>query len=150
MTEEKKEKKSEAKDRKKSPKDTFEDIGNQVEKFASKTAESIKRVLDKTLSSRNTDLTIRVDDESNKKMNMLVESGIFRSRTESAAFLIQEGIRSQENLFSKISVKLEKIEKIKKELSGIISDEIRIETDSADQPEPKARPRKTGNPKPKK
>ena len=150
MTEEKKEKKASTADRKKSRKDTFEDIGNQVEKFASKTADSIKRVLDKTLSSRNTVLTIRVDDESNKKMNMLVESGIFRSRSESAAFLIQEGIRNQENLFLKISAKLEKIEKIKKELSGIISDEIKIETDNADKTEPKARSRTTGNPKPKK
>ena len=114
--------------KKKKAKETLEDIESQVEKFATRTVESIKKVVDKTLSARNTVLTIRVDEDSNKKMNMLVEAGIFRSRSESAAFLIQEGIRSQENLFSRITSKLEKIDKIKKELSGIISEEIKIDT----------------------
>ncbi|MFP4082978.1 MAG: hypothetical protein ACLFVG_09530 [Candidatus Aminicenantes bacterium] len=102
----------------------LDEWGNQVEKFASRTAESIKRVIDKALASRNTVLTIRVNDESNKKLNMLVEAGLFKSRSESAAFLIQEGIKSQEVLFSKISSKLEKINKIKSDLQGIVSQEI--------------------------
>lgn len=99
---------------------TLDEIGSQVEKFAVKTAESIKKVIDKALASRNTVLTIRVNEESNKKMRMLVDVGLFKSRSESAAFLIQEGIKSQEDLFNKISNQLEKIEKIKKELQSII------------------------------
>jgi len=137
-------------DKKKIKKDTLEDIGHQVEKFASKTAESIKKVLDRTLSSRNTVLTIRVDDESNLKLNMLVESGIFRSRSESAAFLINEGIKSQESLFSKIAAKLEKIDKIKIELSSIISEEIKIKNNSSEKTESKTKPRKPGSERPKK
>ena len=139
---------SESRNKKKAHRDTFEDIGNQVEKFASKTAESIKKVLDKTLSSRNTVLTIRVDETSNTKLNMLVDSGIFRSRSESAAFLINEGIKSQESLFSRIVSKLEKIDKIKQELSGIISEEIEIKKDIAKKAAPKTKPRKTGSQKP--
>ncbi len=79
---------------------------------------------------------------------MLVESGIFRSRSESAAFLINEGIKSQESLFSKIAAKLEKIDKIKMELSSIISEEINIKNISSEKTEPKTKPRKTGNQKP--
>ncbi len=115
-------------------KDALEDFGNQVERIASKTAESFKKVWDKTLSSRNTVLTIRVDDESNEKMNMLVDSGIFRSRSESAAFLIKEGIKNQETLFSKISNKLEKIDKIKKELACIIAEEMKIKKGESETP----------------
>jgi hypothetical protein len=100
------------------------EFGDQMENFAVKTAESIKNAIDKALQSRNTVLTIRVNEESNKKLNMLVESGLFRSRSESAAFLIEQGIRSQEPLFSKITNKLETIEKIKEELKGIISQEV--------------------------
>ncbi|MBN2408814.1 MAG: hypothetical protein JXE07_03680 [Candidatus Aminicenantes bacterium] len=96
------------------------EIGDQVERLATKTAESIKKAIDKALASRNTVLTIRVNEESNKKLNMLVETGLFRSRSESAAFLIEEGIRSQEALFSRIQGKLETIDKIREELRTIV------------------------------
>lgn len=109
-------------------KSTLDELGNHVEKFAAKTAESIKKVIDKALASRNTVLTIRVNDDSNKKLGMLVEAGLFKSRSESAAFLIQEGIKSQESLFSKISSKLEKIDKIKDELRYIVSEEVNTKT----------------------
>jgi hypothetical protein len=55
---------------------------------------------------------------------MLVDVGLFKSRSESAAFLIQEGIKNQEALFAKISTKLKKIDKIKDELKDIVSEEI--------------------------
>jgi hypothetical protein len=118
----KKEPKKSAKEEKKQG--AFEDFGNQVEKFAVKTADSIRKVIDRALASRNTVLTIRVNDESNKKLNMLVEAGLFKSRSESAAFLIEEGIKSQEPLFSKITDKLKKMEKIRDELKVIVSKEV--------------------------
>jgi len=102
----------------------FEDFGNQVEKFAVKTADSIRKVIDRALASRNTVLTIRVNDESNKKLNMLVEAGLFKSRSESAAFLIEEGIKNQQPLFLKITDKLKKMEKIRDELMDIVSKEV--------------------------
>jgi hypothetical protein len=55
---------------------------------------------------------------------MLVNAGLFKSRSESAAFLIDEGIKSQTALFAKISSKLEKIDIIKEELKNIVSEEI--------------------------
>ena len=102
----------------------FDEFGDQVEKFAVRTADSIRKVIDRALASRNTVLTIRVNDESNKKLNMLVEAGLFKSRSESAAFLIEEGIKSQNALFSKITDKLIKMEKIRDELKDIVSKEI--------------------------
>ena len=118
--------KQEAKSGKKEKKlkSTLDELGSQVEKIAVKTAESIKKVIDKALASRNTVMTIRVNDESNKKLRMLVDAGLFKSRSESAAFLIQEGIKSQEALFDKISSKLKKIDKIKEELQNIVTEEI--------------------------
>lgn len=102
----------------------FEEFGDHVEKFAVRTAESIRKVIDRALASRNTVLTIRVNDESNKKLNMLVEAGLFKSRSESAAFLIEEGIKNQAPLFSKITDKLKKMEKIRNELKDIVSKEV--------------------------
>lgn len=114
---------TEEQDQKKKKQSTFDELGNQVEKFAVKTAESIRRVVDKALASRNTVLTIRVNDECNRKMNMLVDAGLFKSRSESAAFLIHEGIKNQDTLFDKISARLDKIEKIREELKTVVSEE---------------------------
>lgn len=105
-------------------KNVFEEFGDSVGRFATKTFESIKQTIDKSLDSRNTVLTIRVNEDANKKLNMLVETGIFKSRSESAAFLIEEGIKHQEGLFKKITEKLERIEKIKDELKDIITEEM--------------------------
>jgi Arc/MetJ-type ribon-helix-helix transcriptional regulator len=105
-------------------KSVLEELGDQVEKFATRTVESIKKTIERALISRNTVLTIRVNDDANKKLTALVESGLFKSRSESAAFLIQEGIKHQEMLFDKIAKKMIKIEKLKQELSEIISSEI--------------------------
>lgn len=105
----------------------FDEFGNQVEKIAVRTAESIRKVVDKALASRNTVLTIRVNDECNRRMNMLVDAGLFKSRSESAAFLIQEGIKNQGVLFNKISAKLDEIEKIRGELQKVVSEEFTSE-----------------------
>jgi hypothetical protein len=120
---ENKEEKPPEKKEKKHVEEAFNEIGDQMERFAVKTAESIKKAIDKALSSRNTVLTIRVNEASNKKLNMLVDAGLFRSRSESAAFLIEEGIKSQAPLFAKISDKLETIDKIREELKTIIQGE---------------------------
>jgi Arc/MetJ-type ribon-helix-helix transcriptional regulator len=116
--------KEEKKQAKKDFQSSMNDFGDKVEKFATKTAESIKKAIDSALSARNTVLTIRVNDESNKKLNMLVEAGLFKSRSESAAFLIEEGIKGQQALFNKISTRMEEIDKIREELKNIISQEM--------------------------
>lgn len=105
-------------------KNVFEEFGDQVGKFASKTMESIKRTIDKAMMSRNTVLTIRVNDEANEKLGMLVEAGLFKSRSESAAYLIEEGIKYQKQLFDKIAKKIEEINKLKDEMKDIISAEM--------------------------
>lgn len=124
MAEKQKVESKQPEEKKKKNSSSFDELGNQMEKFAVKTAESIRKVIDKALSSRNTVLTIRVNDECNRKLNMLVEAGLFKSRSESAAFLIEEGLKTQSALLSKIETKFEKIDKLKSELKGLVNDEI--------------------------
>jgi Arc/MetJ-type ribon-helix-helix transcriptional regulator len=124
MEDKKEEKEAKTGQEQKKYQSALNELGAQVEKFAVKTAESIRKAIDKALEARNTVLTIRINDESNKKLSMLVNAGLFKSRSESAAFLIDEGIKSQGALFAKISSKLEKIDIIKEELKNIVSEEI--------------------------
>lgn len=101
----------------------FQELGDSVGKFATKTVETIKETFDKSVGLKNTVLTIRITEEANEKLKMLVDSGIYKSRSESAAFLIDEGIKHQEELFNKIQGKLDAIEKIRDELKDIISED---------------------------
>jgi len=51
-----------------------------------------------------------------ESINQLKDAGLFRSRSEAAAYLIAEGIATKSVLFGKIMEKIERIKKLKEEL----------------------------------
>jgi predicted transcriptional regulator len=128
----------EKKEEKKEVKNVLTEIGDSMERLANRTLESVKKTLDRAMDSRNTVLTIRVNDDANQKLSQLVEAGLFKSRSESAAFLIEEGIKHQLELFTKIEKKMSHIEKLKEELKTIVANEIKIT-----KPEPEKKSGKT-------
>ena len=81
-----------------------------------KAISSIMETLETALVGRGTAVMVRVNDEALQKMDMLVASGICSSRSESAAFLLQQGIESSEALFSRISDVTTKITTMREEL----------------------------------
>ena len=108
----------------------FDDIASSVKEVAQKTGEvlnkateSIGKAIESALSARDHVVMVRVNDESLKKLDALVQSGIFKSRSESAAFLISEGVKAQEALFSRISERITEIERLRSELKEIIKPE---------------------------
>ena len=72
------------------------------------------------LSLRENVVMVRVNTESLEKLDELVEAGIVNSRSEAAAFLIAEGIKSKQEFFSQISEKLEQIRKTREELRKLL------------------------------
>lgn len=112
-------------------KNVLEEFGEQIGKFATSTIDTLKKGVDKALVSRNTVLTIRVTDEANRKLSMLVETGLFKSRSESASFLIEEGIKQQEELFKKIGTKMDEIERLRADLKNIVSEEFKTDSDES-------------------
>ena len=108
----------------------FDDIASSVKEVAQKTGEvinkateSIGKAIESALSARDHVVMVRVNDDSLKKLDALVQSGIFKSRSESAAFLISEGIKAQETLFSRISERISEIERLRSELKEIVRPE---------------------------
>jgi hypothetical protein len=65
---------------------------------------------------------VRVNKESLDKIDELVESGLFKSRSESAAFLIARGIQVNTELYGKITDKVSEINRLKSELRDMIED----------------------------
>jgi hypothetical protein len=65
-------------------------------------AEGFSRALERALEDRVNVVAVRVNDETLRHLDMLVEAGVCRSRSESAAFLIDAGVNSSKGLFEKI------------------------------------------------
>jgi Arc/MetJ-type ribon-helix-helix transcriptional regulator len=106
---------------------SFDDLTASVKGVAQKTGdvinkatESISKAIESALSARDHVVMVRVNDESLKRLDELVQSGIFKSRSESAAFLISEGVKAQEPLFARITEKISEIERLRSELKTII------------------------------
>ena len=109
------------------PSSGFDDLTASVKGVAQRTGdvinkatESISKAIESALAARDHVVMVRVNDEALKRLDELVQSGIFKSRSESAAFLISEGVRAQEALFARIAEKIGEIERLRSELKTII------------------------------
>jgi Arc/MetJ-type ribon-helix-helix transcriptional regulator len=86
-----------------------------------KATESISKAIESALAARDHVVMVRVNDDSLRQLDALVQSGIFKSRSEAAAFLISEGIKAQEPLFGRIAERIKEIERLRSELKDIIA-----------------------------
>jgi len=69
-----------------------------------------------TLKDRTNVVMVRVDQDTAVALDALVEAGVAKSRSQSAAFLLREGIKAQSELFGKINAKIQEIQKLKEDL----------------------------------
>lgn len=72
---------------------------------------------------RNNVVMVRVDEENLSRIDELVESGQFNSRSEATAFLIDEGIKSKQDMFDKIAEKISQIKDLRTELGEMIAED---------------------------
>ena len=99
------------------PKDAAEAIRKAL-------SESIPEAITRALSGRENVIMVRINEESLAKIDELVETGIFKSRSESAAFLLREGIKARTDLFEKISEKIKQIQSLKEELQEALGEKM--------------------------
>ncbi|MEK6320419.1 MAG: hypothetical protein AABN33_01920 [Acidobacteriota bacterium] len=106
----------------------FDEIASSVKEVAQKTGEafnkateSIGKAIDSALAARDHVVMVRVNDDSLKSLDALVQTGIFKSRSEAAAFLISEGVKAQAALFERISERIMEIDRLRAELKGIVN-----------------------------
>ena len=110
---------------------TSEDEKGKVVKVAIKQGASaaetigdnIKGTIHEVRFKRDNVVMVRIDVDSLEKIDELVEAGISGSRSEAAAFLIVEGIKSRQGLFDKMADKVDEIRKARDELRQMIEDE---------------------------
>jgi Arc/MetJ-type ribon-helix-helix transcriptional regulator len=101
----------------------LDDIASSVKEFASRIPDSIGRALESAqtaITSRANAITIHVDDDAQRHIDQLVEAGIFKNRSESAAYLISEGIKARQDVFGRINSRFEEIERIRGEMRRMV------------------------------
>ena len=98
-------------------KKTIDDAIKQVEKRVG----DISKALGSALQDRGNVVMVRVNDDSLHYLDMLVEADVTKSRSESAAFLINEGIKANEALFNKIREITDQIVALKAQLRESVS-----------------------------
>lgn len=91
-------------------------------KDAWKQVENIGQVVGEALQSRSNVVMVRINDEALRHLDMLVEAEVTKSRSESAAYLISEGIRANGELFGKIGEITDQIETLRVQLRKTIQD----------------------------
>jgi hypothetical protein len=85
-------------------------------KDALERVESLGKTLAAALQDRANVVMVRVNDDALKHLDMLVEADITKSRSESAAFLITEGIKANRDLFDRIGNITEQISALRAQL----------------------------------
>jgi hypothetical protein len=106
-------------------------VSSSVREMASRIPESlsaigrdISRTIERAIAAKDDYVVaVKVSHESQEKLEQLVQAGVFRSRAEAAAYLIDEGIKTQSALFERVQQKLSEIERLRAELRGMIGTE---------------------------
>ncbi|HQE93468.1 MAG TPA: hypothetical protein PLH19_11315 [Anaerolineae bacterium] len=85
-------------------------------KDALKQVETFGQALSDALQARGNVVMVRVNDEALAHLDMLVDAEVTKSRSESAAFLIAEGIKANRDLFEKIGSVTQQISELREQL----------------------------------
>ncbi|HEX3557718.1 MAG TPA: hypothetical protein VHU19_00835 [Pyrinomonadaceae bacterium] len=100
------------------------DIASRIPESLASIGRDISRTVERALSAKDDYVVaVKLSHEAQDRLEQLVQAGVFRSRAEAAAFLIDEGIKAQAPLFERVSQKLSEIERLRAELRGMISKE---------------------------
>ena len=98
------------------------DIASRIPESLSSIGRDISRTIERAISAKDEYVVaVKVSHEAQERLDQLVQAGVFPSRAVAAAFLIDEGIAAQAELFGRVEQKLSEIERLRAELRGMIN-----------------------------
>ena len=99
------------------------DMAARIPEQLSAIGRDISRTIERAISAKDDYmLAVKVSQDAQKKLGQLVQAGVFGTRAEAAAFLIDEGINVQGPLFERVEQKLAEIERLRAELRGLVGE----------------------------
>ena len=98
------------------------EIASRIPESLSAIGRDISRTIERAISAKDDYVVaVKVSHEAQEKLEQLVQAGVFRNRAEAAAYLIDEGIKTQTALFDRVQQKLAEIERLRAELRGMVN-----------------------------
>lgn len=88
--------------------------------FCCASGDGLAEAIRQALANREQVVMVRVNEELLKNLDMLVDSGICRSRSSAATFMIREGIKANRQLFERISEAAEQIAALREKLRSLV------------------------------
>ena len=102
---------------------TMRDMAARIPEQLSAIGRDISRTIERAISAKDDYmLAVKVSQDAQLKLGQLVQAGVFGTRAEAAAFLIDEGIKTQGPLFERVEQKLAEIERLRAELRGMVGE----------------------------
>ncbi len=99
------------------------DMAARIPEQLSAIGRDISRTIERAISAKDDYmLAVKVSHDAQIKLGQLVQAGVFGTRAEAAAFLIDEGIKTQGPLFENVEQKLGEIERLRAELRGMVGE----------------------------
>lgn len=99
------------------------EMASRIPESLSAIGRDISRTIERAISAKDDYVVaVKVSHDAQEKLEQLVQAGVFRSRADAAAFLIDEGIKTQAALFDRVQQKLSEIERLRAELRGMINE----------------------------
>lgn len=97
------------------------DMAARIPEQLSAIGRDISRTIERAISAKDDYmLAVKVSQDAQIKLGQLVQAGVFGTRAEAAAFLVDEGIKTQTALFERVEQKLAEIERLRAELRGLV------------------------------
>jgi hypothetical protein len=99
------------------------DMAARIPEQLSAIGRDISRTIERAISAKDDYMiAVKVSHDAQIKLGQLVQAGVFGTRAEAAAFLIDEGIKGQGPLFERVEQKLAEIERLRAELRGLVDE----------------------------
>ncbi len=106
--------------------ETLDDIASTLRDLFNRVPDTVGKAVERAMNVRDTTVLIRLSDATSDSIDTLVSAGIFRGRADAAAFLVEEGIKAQSQLFQRIQDKLTEIEKLRDELRHSVKSDVQV------------------------
>jgi len=103
---------------------SVKEIASRIPESLSAIGRDISKTLERALSAKDDYVVaVKLSEIAQEKIDQLVQAGLYRSRAEAAAFLIDEGIKGQSGLFETVEKKLSEIERLRAEIRGLVNEQ---------------------------
>lgn len=94
---------------------------NELADFLSGLGRTVEENVRTALQGRGNVLMVRVNDETLQHIDTLLQAGLFKTRSEAAAYLLYEGIRSKREVFDRVTATASEIARLRDEMRTTLS-----------------------------